>query len=452
MATVAQPEHTVAARVNRLPMTPVHYKLAILLCGLFLFELADLNTFGDAAPALIKYMGLNVGDIANATAAMFLGAFLGAWLGGLLSDIKGRKYALMLALVVYSICSFLNAIAFNVISFEVVRFFTGVGMQALSVIGMTYIGELYPKNVRGRYQALVLALGLLGIPVMAFWSRLMIPLGPNGWRYVFVLGGMGLVLAYAIRAWLPESPRWLESKGRVNEANQVMDDIEARIVRYLGHPLAAPEQEVAVVQATRVPVFEIFSSSYRRRTIVLTILWVFSLLGFYGFQAWIPTLLFAHGFTIVKSLTFTSIMALGAAPGALLAWPFIDRFQRRWLILITYILTAIFALLYGISTSDVGILLFGLAVSLSSQMAVAFLFTYSPEIFPTRVRSTGSGFANGVGRIGSAVGAIIVGVIFSSLGFVWVFVYIAFVWIVSGLVVGIFGEYTSQRALEDISH
>lgn len=452
MATIAQPEHTVAARVNRLPMTPVHYKLAVLLCGLFLFELADLNTFGDAAPALIKYMGINVADIANATAAMFLGSFLGAWIGGLLSDIKGRKYALILSLVVYSIFSFFNAMATNVISFEVIRFFTGVGMQALSVIGMTYIGELFPKNVRGRYQALVLALGLLGIPVMAFWARLVIPLGPNGWRYIFVLGGVGIALVYALRAWLPESPRWLESKGRLQEANQVMDNIEARIVRYLGHPLAEPDQEVAVVHATRVPILELFSKSYQKRTVVLTIVWVFNLLGFYGFQAWIPTLLVAHGFTIVKSLTFTSIMALGAAPGALLAWPFIDRFQRRWLILISDILIASFALLYGTSTSDAGILLFGLAVSLSSQMGTAFMFTYSPEIFPTRVRTTGSGFANGIGRIGSALGALIVGAIFSTLGFVWVFVYIAFVWVVAGLMVGIFGEYTSQRALEDISH
>lgn len=440
----------VAARINRLPITRVHVGLAVLLSGLFLFELGDINTFGDAAPALIKYLHFTVADVANITGAFFLGSFLGAWLGGYVADRKGRKFALLAALIWYSVFSFTSAMVSTPGLMYATRLLTGIGAQAFSVIGITYISEMFPKTARGRYQAMALGIGLLGIPIMAWWARLVVPTGPDGWRWIFVLGGVGVILAFAVARWLPESPRWYEGRGDHASAERVLSAIEERVRRYVP-TLPEPSETFDVPVHTRVPIAEIFGPSYRKRTIVLTIVWIFNLFGFYGFQAWIPTLLYSHGYTLVRSLLFTSIISLGAVPGAFLAWPFTDRFQRRWLIVVGNLIVAAAALGYGLSKTDAGILVFGLIVALVSQTQTAFFFSYNGEIFPTRVRSTASGFANGVGRLFQPLGSVLVALVFTHLGFVWVFVYVMVVWLIATTVLAIWGENTTRLALEEIA-
>jgi len=121
--------------------------------------------------------------------------------------------------------------------------------------------------------------------------------------------------------------------------------------------------------------------------------WIFQTLGFYGFMAWVPTLLAAHGFSLVKSLAWSSVVALGAVPGALLAWPISDRFGRRGPIIVTSLVIVAAGLGYGLSFSVLPIEIFGFLVAMFLQTFAALLYAYTPELFPPALRNRDSGWA-----------------------------------------------------------
>ncbi|MCF8567343.1 MFS transporter [Alicyclobacillus tolerans] len=441
----------IAARVNRLPMTKLHGRIVVILSLVFLFELGDLNTFGYAAPALIKYWGLKVSQVGLIVSASFLGMFLGALVGGWFADRVGRRNALMWATVCYSIFSLVNAFTSTPGALEVVRLLTGVGMEAMTVVGLTYVSEMFPKDVRGRYQSLILGIGLLGIPMMAWFARFVVPTGPDGWRWIFVLGAVGLIVTVLIRRYLPESPRWLEVHGRSEEAEQVLVRLERSIEEVIGRPLPEPQSGEEVVLTEKVRVSELFSKDLRKRTIILSLAWIVGILGFYGFVAWVPTLLVEHGYSVVQSLTFSSVISLGAVPGALLAWPITDRFGRKESILFIEILIAIFVILYGMMFNTTTVVIFGFLSALLLQTQTALLYAYTPEIFPTRLRGIGAGFTDGLGRLANVGGGVLVAAIYGGLGYLAVFIYVAAAFLIEGVLLGVFGEKTAKRELERIA-
>ncbi|WAH37136.1 MFS transporter [Alicyclobacillus dauci] len=442
---------TIAARVNRLPITRLHSKIILLLSLIFLFELGDLNTFGYAAPALVKYWHLTVGTVGMVVSASFLGMFVGALIGGWFADLVGRRRALFWSTVFYSLFSLVNAFTTSAAGLEVVRFVTGIGMEAMTVSGLTYVSEMFPKDVRGRYQSLILGIGLLGIPIMAWFARLVVPTGPDGWRWVFVLGAAGLIVAILILSHLPESPRWLEIKGRVEQAERILKGLETQIESHIGRALPEPKDLEPVTMSEKVPISELFSREFRKRTIVLSVVWILAILGFYGFTAWVPTLLVEHGYTVVKSLTFSSIISIGAVPGALLAWPITDRFGRKESLLVITIIIAVCVILYGMMFSEVTVLVFGFLSAMLLQTMTALLYTYTPEIFPTRIRSIGAGFTNGLGRLANVAGGLLVAGIYTHFGYLSVFIYVAVAFLLEGILISAFGVRTAKRALEKIA-
>jgi putative MFS transporter len=193
-----------------------------------------------------------------------------------------------------------------------------------------------------------------------------------------------------------------------------------------------------------------FQRPLARRTWMLLAAWVFQTLGFYGFVSWVPTLLTDHGFDLKDSLTFSAITTIGAVPGALLAWPISDRFHRKTPIVVVSVVIAACGVAYGVSFNVAAIIVFGFLVSFFIQTFAALLYAYTPELYPTAMRNTGSGLAYGVGRLANIAGPLIVAAIYGTVGYVPVFVYIAACWIVAAIAVGVFGPRTGDVALEDL--
>jgi putative MFS transporter len=437
----------IAARLDRLPITRFHRRVLYGLSFAFFFELADLNTFAYAAPGLRKYLGLSVESIAVITAASFLGMFLGSIVGGRFADRVGRKRALVWSVVWFSVFSLLNAAAWNATTLFIARLLTGAGLAAMTVVAITYLSELMPRAHRGRMQGAVLAIGLIGTPIMASLARGVVPLGPNGWRIVFLFGAIG-VLGLLIILRLPESPRWLLDQNRPEEAETCLAGVEREVAATTGK-LPEPDTRPPEVVEERDP-RRMFQRPLAGRTWMLFFAWIFQTLGFYGFVSWVPTLLAAHGLGLAQSLTFSALTTIGAVPGALLAWPISDRFRRRTPIVIVSLLIAVCGVAYGLSFNAVAIVVFGFLVSFFIQTIAALLYAYTPELYPTSMRNTGSGFAYGVGRLANMFGPLIVAAIYGSAGYLSVFVYIAACWVVVAVTVGFFGPRTGDVALETI--
>jgi putative MFS transporter len=194
-----------------------------------------------------------------------------------------------------------------------------------------------------------------------------------------------------------------------------------------------------------------FNSVYRRRTLTLCAIWLLQTIGFYGFEAWVPTLLVHHGITIARSLTYFTLINVGAPLGALLAVYPADRFERKHLIALVALLIAGFGLLYGLSFTPVLIVTFGFAVGMLTQTFATLLYSYTPEQFPTGVRNSATGLTYGAGRIANVANAFVIAAIYTNYGYVTVFMYIAGAWFLTALITLVFGPRTTGRSLETLN-
>ena len=427
-----------------------------LLGYIFFFELGDLNSFGLAAPGVREAWHLSIAAIGRITSASFVGMFVGATTAGLISDRVGRKRALVATTAWYSACSLLNAFAWDVPSLAAARLLTGVGLSAMTVVAITYVSEMFPAPKRGAYQAWIMTIGLCGIPATAYVARFLVPAAPWGWRGVFVWGALGLLFPLFARR-LEESPRWCERYGRTAEAEAALERIEREIEAELGPlaPIPAPAPAAASGSRLRPPEAGAIGTLLRAgrvrlprgRLALFTAVWVCQTLGFYGFNAWVPTLLAEHGFSIVRSLEQFSAMQIGAVPGAWMAALVADRFERKALVAVVAAAIGICGLVYGLSFSTPAIVTFGFLVAMGQQVFAPLLYAYTPESFPTETRNTAAGLAYGVGRLGNAAGPLIVAALYGRYGYASVFVYIAACWAAVAAVVTLFGPRTRRQAL-----
>jgi putative MFS transporter len=193
--------------------------------------------------------------------------------------------------------------------------------------------------------------------------------------------------------------------------------------------------------------FQLFSPEVRPRTLVLVAAWMFQTMGFYGFSAWVPTLLVERGFRLVDSLEWTTAMQIWAPFGAILAALISDRYNRKWSIAVAALVTAACGFAYGLSFAAAAIVVFGGLMVLFFQCLAPMLYAYTAECFPTEIRSSGTGFTYGIGRLSNAFAPLLIAFLFATYGYVSVFVYIAACWLAVALAIGLFGPLTKGRRL-----
>jgi putative MFS transporter len=436
---------TAAERLDRLAISTFHRRTAALLAYVFFFELGDLNSFAYAAPALRQQWQLSIQTIATITSASFVGMFVGAMTAGTLSDHIGRKRALILTTVWYSSMSLFNALAWDVPSLFAARLLTGVGLSGMTVVAMTYIGEMFPSRVRGAFQARILMFGLIGIPATAYVARFTVPQADWGWRAVFVWGALAVFFPFFTRR-LEESPRWLERRGRKDEAELVLARIERESSVVEGGSFGTPQIGPGVDHGS-IGIKGLIKSGAGGRALLLISVWFCQTLGFYGFNAWVPTLLAEQGFSIMRTLEQSSAISIGAVPGAWVASKIADRWERKYLIAGVAVLVGTFGMIYGLSFNTWVIVIFGFLVAMSQQVFAPMLYAYTAECFPTNARNTGAGLSYGIGRLGNAIGPLIVAFLFTTYGYRSVFAYIAVCWVLVAMLVLAFGPRMNQRTL-----
>ena len=442
--------HTLTSRMDRLPGVGRSHTVWIVLLGaLFLCDFADNNALAYVAPAIRAQWHLSLEAIGALTAMTFLGQLVGAILGGRLADRFGRKRTLLGATYLYVVCSLVCAVAPNIAVLGAARVLTGVGLQAMTGVILVYVSEMFPAASRGRFQALVFAVGLIGIPFIAFVSRVVVPLDPGAWRWIFVIAAAGVVPAAAAQVLLPETVRWQELNGRHAAATSIVARLEAEAVTRTGRPLPEPHD---APPETSHHVSAILRAPHRRRLVVASAAMMFGIFGFYGFTAFLPTLLTEQGYSIGQALTVSAIFSVAPVVGSLLATPITDRYQRKNTLLVVNVLIAAFMVAFSVSADRYVLLVVtGSAVTLLLYVFSAVVYAYLPELFPTTLRGLGSGTANGFGRLAGFAGSFLVPAIAGSSGFTGVYLVTAAAMALCGLTVFLFGERTKGRALEDIA-
>jgi len=427
----------IAARLDRLSITSAHRAVLVATAIAYFFELCDLNTFSFASVGAVTYWNIPTNFVAVIIAALFAGMFVGAAASGYLAERYGRRPILLGATVVYGLASLGSAVSWNPESLALCRFVTGVGLGGIAISNTVFLAELVPARVRGKFTAIAFAIGVLGVPATAAVARLVVPLAPWGWRLVFVWGAIGILDAWLI-ARLRESPRWLAAAGRMDEAEQKVSRLETIALAEHG-ALDPPVPSPLSFEVRRAPFSELFRQGYRGRVILFCSFWTLQTFGIYGYSAWAPLLLLKEGVSVVHSLTYATLTTIASPLGAALAILLSERIRRKWLVAVVAALIAISAASYGATLMPVAIVAFGFVTSCLLQFFAAILYIYTPENFPTGLRSSGMGITYGAGRLANVVGPFVVGAVYSNLGYASVFVFIAGCWGLLAVLAALFG-------------
>ena len=451
----------ISARLDRLPATRTVWKLIVLLSLGFFFELYDLLFTGYVAPGLVKSgiltpttAGLfGTTGVAGFVAVLFLGLFIGTIACGFLADRFGRRAIFTYSLLWYCAANLVMAFQTTAFGLNLWRFLAGVGIGVELVTIGTYLSELAPKHLRGRAFACCQTFGFSAVPIVAYLSYLLVPntpLGWDGWRWVVVIGAMGAIVVWWIRRALPESPRWLAMKGRLEEADHIMSDLERRVETEYGQPLPPPEPAAPVLLHHGFR--EMWVPPYRRRTLMLIIFNIFQTVGYYGFANWVPTLLIKQGITVTTSLGYTTVIALAAPIGPLLGLLIADRFERKHVIVAMAGLNIVCGLLFSQAASTVAIITFGILLTLAGNIISYSYHTYQQELFPTGIRARASGFVYSWSRFSAIWNAFLIAFTLEHFGVTGVFIFIAVAMAIVMVAIGLMGPRTRGLELERISN
>jgi len=446
------------ARLERLPFGRTHLRVGALL---------GVGTFFDAFDSLIIAVVLTVVlttfdvDFTNAgilISAAYVGQFIGAIVLGVVAERYGRRLGFVISLGTFGLLSLAVATAWNFESLLVLRLLQGIGLGAEVPIAGALFNEFVRGRSRGRAVMLYESIFSWGILLAPLIGLLFFKLFGEeaGWRLLFLFGALPLVVAVVAYFKLPESPRWLADKGRFQEADALLDQME-REARESGESLAEPELRApADVKPTKFG--ELFSPVYRRRTALCWVTWFCGYFILYGFSTWLPTLYVRLGGLAIENALGLTVIAGAIYLVEIYVFAFtVDRVGRKpWFVggFTLALIGASFGLVAILldATAWPVLLVAGLLMGLGISPITAGLYLYTPELYPTRMRAWATATGSSVNRVASVIGPILVGVLLGAgLGLASVFLVFGVVAAVGLVVMAWLGIETKQRVLEELA-
>ncbi|MER5438224.1 MFS transporter [Streptomyces sp. NPDC002790] len=450
----------VAARLDRLPVTRV--QRGILLKGGLstTFDGMDNGIVSFLLPivgGVFALSGLEQGLLGSSS---LIGAVIGALLVGVIGDRTGRRNLLVWSMTCYSAAMILGAFSPDAFVLVATRIVGGIAIGINANIVMPYLAEFSPPSRRGHFVGSLAGFFAFGYVLAALIGFFIIQAFDGGWRVAQIVVGLPIILAVFWRRSLPESPRYLVSRGRVDEAMAEVERLEDKVRKATGAPLPEPAPVPTGPAATAPAVdqprgLRRFLALWRppllRQTGLLWVLWFCFSFVYYGFLVFLPTLLVDRGFSISESFGYSILIEVAQVVGYYPAAVLSERLDRKWSIVIFLLAGALAALGAATTHSDAVVIVCSVALAFFLNGAYAPLYTYTPEVYPTWIRGTGVGASAVFSRVGAALAPIILGAAYASLTFVGVFLLLCAVIVVAVVAVAVFGTSTRDRSLEDIT-
>lgn len=437
----------VLERLEALPVGRFHYKL-LLVTGLgWLFDSMDTGLIAFILPVLAKEWGLAPGQMGLIGSIGLIGMALGAVISGTVADRIGRKKVFTITVLLYSIASAFCALSWNYQSLLVFRFLVGFGLGGELPVAATLVSEYAPSRVRGRFIVLLESFWGLGWIAAACIAYFFIPV--YGWRMAFLIGALPALYVCLIRLHMPESVRYLLTRGRVDEARQIVLSLEKQL--HVPSALFTGETETVPVVA-KASFRELWKKPFMSRTIMLWLVWFGINFSYYGIFMWLPSLVFQQGFTVVKTFEYVLIMTLAQLPGYYCAAWLVDKIGRKYTLSAFLLFSGVASYFFGHASTAATLMMWGSVMSFFNLGAWGVLYTYTPEQYPTAIRALGSGWAAGFGRFGGMAAPMMVGALLArSFGFASVFYMFALVFVAVAVIVLSLGVESKQKDLESLS-
>jgi putative MFS transporter len=394
--TATAPPLTRAERLDRLPFTREHGRLVVGSGLGWALDAMDVGLISFVMASLLaqEQWGITATELSFIGSIGFVGMALGATLGGLLADRFGRRQIFAVTLLVFGLATGAAALSWSVGALLVFRFLIGLGLGAELPVASTLVSEFAPARLRGRVVVGLEAFWAVGWTLAALIGYLVVPVSDSGWRWAFALGAAPALYAVVVRWGLPESVRFLELRGRVEEAETAVRRFEqAAGVDPVASPLPRPQR----VPGPRA----LWGPGTRGHTTALWAVWFCINFAYYGAFIWLPSLLFASGFSLVRSFGYTLIITLAQLPGYAVAAYLIEKWGRRPTLTVFLVGSAVGAGMFSAADGDTAVLVTGMVLSFFNLGAWGALYAVTPEVYPTALRATGAGAAAGFGRIAS---------------------------------------------------
>ncbi|MBQ3444567.1 MAG: MFS transporter [Selenomonadaceae bacterium] len=407
----------------------------------------DTGLISFVLPILAKEWNLTPEQVGWIGSVGLIGMALGAVLAGTIADKFGRKNVFAATVILYSVSTGLCAISWSYESLLVFRFLVGFGLGGELPVAATLMSEYAPSQLRGRFIVLLESFWGLGWLVAALISYLLIP--KFGWQVAFIIGALPALYVFLIRLHMPESIRYLISKGKIDEARKIILMLEKK----LGVPSKPFENdfEDESTPIFKLNVFTLWKKAFRVRTLMLWLAWFGIVFSYYGIFMWLPSIVFTQGFEVVKTFEYVLIMTLAQLPGYFAAAWLVDIIGRRYTLSSFLLMSGVCAYFFGNAETASNLLMWGAAMSFFNLGAWGVIYTYTPELYPTAIRALGSGWAAGFGRIGGMLAPMLVGVLLVHGAQInSIFLMFASVFVIISVIVLSLGIESKKKSLEEI--
>ena len=444
-------EQTIAARIERLPFSSWHISVIVILGVAIFFDSFDSLSLAFVLPVIVPAWHIPPASIGGLIGIANLGQAIGAIAFGFIAERVGRIPAARLTIGIYALMSFACAMTTSYDQLLGCRFVQGIGLGGEIPVAATYISEILRAERRGGSFLSYQTIFPVGLVASAMAGAYVVP--RFGWQWMFILGGAPALVALGMQRFCPESPRWLASRGRFDEADAVMTAIERVVSRDGKRPLPPIPELVLRPAASRTRLRELFEGRYLSRTLLAWVLWCCTCTISYALSGWVPTLFReVYHLSLQQALTYSILPPVGLLLGSLICALVIDRTGRRAWFVGAYSLAVaglVFLSLYGARTALGMLLGYAFCSMWTGSMNMAIML-YTAEIYPTRMRALGVSLASFWLRIAATMGPLIVGFALPRVGIDGVFGVLAIFGAI-GCFTAFFMIETRQRVLEEVS-
>jgi MFS transporter, putative metabolite:H+ symporter len=435
-------EAFVGSALDDAKISPLHIKIISLIAAGYFFDVIDYIVQGSLFPDMIKSGFATPAGAAAIVSATTIGMFIGTCAQGEFTDRFGRRFVYQFNLLLFGVFTIVGAFAPNITLLVVCRFIAGLGLGAEQPLCFTYAGEYSPKRIRGRILAIIHFIGgacvwpISTLFVLAFREQI-------GWQGVWICFGVGALIVWVLRFALPESPRYLSTHGRGQEALDVLGRLG----------IAGPWGPLTTDAAsdTKSDPFAVVFRQFPVRVVAGMICFSAFFGVAIGLGGWLPSIMVDKGFTITKSLTYTLAMNFAVPCASICMMYTLDRFGRKITSIVAFVGAGIMAIVFANAQSDTQLLVAGFVMIFFVQVAGNAMQIFASEVFPTNARASGFGWAAGVGRLATA--GIFPAILWvkNGWGLTAVFASLAVVLVIAAVAVLFLGPEARQKSLDEIA-